>query len=1363
MAVFGFGRRNAVGRQYNGGNVSVMLPRYTTPPERNTRDWLEMFGRNPRLAVVDRIASDLSTCTGKLYRKDENGEEVEITDHPFLNFMAHPNPLYEMTSGACWRLQQIYLELKGEGYFVYEFDALGRPVELWPLPTHWVQQTPYVGYPYYEIRTTGGLIRQIPVDDIFCMKELNPLDPYKRGLGAAESLADEIETDEYAAKFQKKFFYNDATPTTLVSMPGSSKDQRDRFRSEWNERFRGPFNSHGIATVDGNVTVTKLAENMRDMDMTEGRRFLRDAVLEHFGVPREIMGITESSNRATSEAAQYIYAQNVIMPRLNRREEAINTQILPFYGNDLVWHFDDVVPRSQEFDKAKGIDGWNAGLLTKDEARELLGMEPCKTGGDCFKITISDMFIGSNDDPAEVTTDLMQESTEDAETSVENLGEKVETLEENIGAVEVGAQQMGASAVSACQMGQGAAERFTGAVSDASGGLDDMASSASEAGSAAKKAAGHWNMTAEGLEWVEEAAQAAEAAAESFRDEMDDSGGAAGRFRAQIKKTAESAQDMGTAFKGAMADGLDAGQSIAKSFRTGVTGAMDFTKKRAEIFANNMVRNAKNISKAFQHPIKIIRSGLVSALRRAKKSEDETADGADDAGDHLAEMGAAGEDAGNQIKEAISGTVKAFVGFEAIKRGIELLKQFGAAAVSAFSDAESTSKKFGRSFSEEAAAWADNYADAVHRSTVEVQSFMVSNKAMYSELGITAAAAENLSEMTTSLAYDFGNAFSMDDSEALSLIQSAIGGSTDALNEYGIVLDKTALKNSAAALGLGTNIDALDDAAMAQVRLNAILEQSSDIQKAAVEQTGGLTNSIKSLKGEMADFMADAGEKFSPALEDMVGVFLDEWPELEPTLLEFVGILADGMSAAVPVISNLAQSILPSLISTLGTLFDAAGPVLSVIGDLAQEILPPLAGIISELAANALPPLRDIFDELNYRVVQPLMPVLQELADDLLPVLGMALGSAADMVGPLADAFIPLLTDILPVFGSLVSTLAGSIIPPLTDILQVVIQALQPIIRLGLQIVENILPVATPLIEAAGSVLSGVVVPVLDYISPVLGVIADALGVVVGWVSDLLGFFTSGVSAVVDWFSGLFGGAKDSTDAVQELTGAVSDLDGAAGTETSLAVDTSEYSSSVSQASQQAQEAVSEAATAAREISNENYGQMAEDAETAYASMTLDAENAWDRMEKAASEGAENIIGSIQKILSAADAVSGININLSSSANIPHNADGTDDFEGGWTHINERGGEMAYLPSGTAIIPADKTDEIINNSTSSSSVTYEDHSTFSPTISITLGGETTKADAEEIVRRVKQTMEDFWQEKKEEEYHERTLQGAYAQ
>ena len=409
MALFGR-RKRSMEQQYTGINTSVMIPRYTTPPERNTREWLDTFGKNPRLAVVDRIASDLSTCKGKLYRVDEvSGDEVEIQQHPFIDMMNRPNPLFEMTSGAVWRLLQIYLELKGEGYFLFEFDAVGRPVELWPMPPHWVQQTPYLGHSFYEIKSTDGQIRQIPVDDVFCMKNLNPLDPYKRGLGAAEALADEIETDEYAAKFQKKFFYNDATPSTLISMPGSSRDQRKRFREEWNSHFRGPFNSHGIATVDGEVTVTKLAENMRDMDMMQGREFLRNAVLEHFGVPREIMGITENSNRATADAAQYIYAQNVLMPRLERREEAINTQILPFYGEGLVWHFDDIVPHSQEFDKGVALDGWNAGLLTKDEARELLGQEPCKMGGDVYKTTLSDIFLHDTEDPAEISADLLAE------------------------------------------------------------------------------------------------------------------------------------------------------------------------------------------------------------------------------------------------------------------------------------------------------------------------------------------------------------------------------------------------------------------------------------------------------------------------------------------------------------------------------------------------------------------------------------------------------------------------------------------------------------------------------------------------------------------------------------------------------------------------------------------------------------------------------------------------------------------------------------------------------------------------------------------------------------------------------------------
>lgn len=391
-------------RAYTEGGV--MVPRWTSPPERNTQEWIEAFRTNPRLAVVERIAGDLAYAKGKLYRVDEKGDEHELTDHPFLDFWRKPNPLHEMSNAALWRLLEIYLKLKGEGYFIIERNELGLPAELWPVPTHWVQQTPYLDHPFYTVRLTSGVIMPVSVDDMFVMKDLNPVDPFRRGLGQAEALADEIETDEYAAKFQKRFFFNDATPNLVISMPKSTEEQRRRFRAEWMERFKGVFKSHGVATVNGEAIINKVGDNMKDMDMVNGRTFLRNAVLEHFGVPREIMGITESSNRATSEAAQYIYAQNVLMPSLLRREEAINEQIIPLFGPDLVWHYDDIVPRNQEFDKAKALDGWNAGLLTKDQALELLGLPPAPTGGNVYKAQFSDLYLPADEDPAEAMASL---------------------------------------------------------------------------------------------------------------------------------------------------------------------------------------------------------------------------------------------------------------------------------------------------------------------------------------------------------------------------------------------------------------------------------------------------------------------------------------------------------------------------------------------------------------------------------------------------------------------------------------------------------------------------------------------------------------------------------------------------------------------------------------------------------------------------------------------------------------------------------------------------------------------------------------------------------------------------------------------
>ena len=58
------------------------------------------------------------------------------------------------------------------------------------------------------------------------------------------------------------------------------------------------------------------------------------------------------------------------------------------------------MPKNQEFDKAKAIDGWNFGLLTKNESRQLLDLDDVENG-DVYKSSFSDVFLGADDDPTD--------------------------------------------------------------------------------------------------------------------------------------------------------------------------------------------------------------------------------------------------------------------------------------------------------------------------------------------------------------------------------------------------------------------------------------------------------------------------------------------------------------------------------------------------------------------------------------------------------------------------------------------------------------------------------------------------------------------------------------------------------------------------------------------------------------------------------------------------------------------------------------------------------------------------------------------------------------------------------------------------
>lgn len=591
-----------------------------------------------------------------------------------------------------------------------------------------------------------------------------------------------------------------------------------------------------------------------------------------------------------------------------------------------------------------------------------------------------------------------------------------------------------------------------------------------------------------------------------------------------FRKIGSSAQTMGEAIIRSTDAAMKSTDSLGTTVKAGIGGAFGFIEKRFEVFGKNMDSRLKKMGTMIRHPVRSIKDGLAGALNKARESLDGVGTEAGKTKEDLDDVGESGEDAGTSIKDAIGGAVAKFAalkaGFEIFKQGLEVVKNFAASIYEAGINAGKLKAQFGAVFEDDKAVgkWAENFASGINRSKSEVQEFLVSNKTLYSELGITGESADNLSKVTTSLAYDLGAAFKMEDAEALSVLQDYINGNTNALAGYGIQIDDAALKQAALQMGIHKSIDDMSDAEAAQVRMNALLENSTSIQRQAADAELGYANGSKAVKAKLTELKEEIGAKFEPVFSRVVGKLLEAWPKIEPKVMSFFDKLSSGLSEAAPMLVDLASSALPQVISAFSQVMEAGAPI---------------GGVLIELATSALPPL-------------------------------------IEAAGPLAGVIADLVQTVLPPFGSIIGKLAQTVIPPFVEIITMVSEkAIKPLMPLVEKIAEAVLPVIESGIQA--------LLPLLGAVLPILEPICSVIGEIVGFLGKVASYAASGIGTVIEKVAGMFGG------------------------------------------------------------------------------------------------GGEKV-----------------------GADIPHNASGTQHFKGGWTHINEQGGEMAYLPSGSKIIPADKSQRLID-------------------------------------------------------------------
>jgi HK97 family phage portal protein len=330
-----------------------------------SRKCLARLQSDPRLEVHTRGAENIQ----------------EVTQHPLLDLLAKVNPVHNAFD--LWELTTLYQEVHGAAYWYLDMGPLGVPEQIWILPSQNV--TPRRGpdstrlVDYYAYRT-GSRERLFRPDQIVHFRYPDPRDPYLGGLSPLRACFEQVSLTSDFAAYKKAKFDNQAVPEAIVSPENVlGEEERDRLETQWNARFRRGGTGK-VVVAESALKVQVLAHSMGDLAALADLKATKEDVANAFHVPLSFL--TSETNLANLQAAEHQHMAKAITPRLQRRDEKINEQLIPLYDptGRLFVASEDPVPVNRELTAKEQELNLKYGVVTVNEVRGEQGLQPVPWG-----------------------------------------------------------------------------------------------------------------------------------------------------------------------------------------------------------------------------------------------------------------------------------------------------------------------------------------------------------------------------------------------------------------------------------------------------------------------------------------------------------------------------------------------------------------------------------------------------------------------------------------------------------------------------------------------------------------------------------------------------------------------------------------------------------------------------------------------------------------------------------------------------------------------------------------------------------------------------------------------------------------------
>ena len=202
----------------------------------------------------------------------------------------------------------------------------------------------------------------------------------------------------------------------------------------------------------------------------------------------------------------------------------------------------------------------------------------------------------------------------------------------------------------------------------------------------------------------------------------------------------------------------------------------------------------------------------------------------------------------------------------------------GAKMLQLASAAEETDNRFRSVFRDQADAvdeWAENLADKIGRSQVAIKSGLSSFQSFFVGMGFTAERAADLSKQLQAASIDFASFNNISDQEAMERFISALSGSSEVVDKFGINLKAAAIEQELHAQGIMKSTAQATEQEKAIARLNIIMRSMGqqgalgDAEKTA----SSYANTMKALNANIAELATTLGSTLLPVLADVTGRF----------------------------------------------------------------------------------------------------------------------------------------------------------------------------------------------------------------------------------------------------------------------------------------------------------------------------------------------------------------------------------------------------------------------------------------------------------------------------------------------------------